>query len=249
MPVTNMAITPPMRKPVLNMQGMATSRQRTPGADHPSAGGKLAIAMNITDRDGNKIEKFDINHEKLMHLIIVSRDLSEFYHLHPDYEGEGVFRQEAVLPSGGEYRLFADFKPTGGEQATLSGSVHVSGDEPGNPLVPDTELTEEVDGTTVSLSLSTMKAGEASELTFSFADAGTNKPVKDLEPYLGAIGHVVIVGEGAEHYLHVHAENGNGSGPDAVFATTFPEPGTYRIWGQFQRNGKTFIAPFTVKVE
>lgn len=217
----------------------------------PGVGEAFEIRIDMKDGDGHPIDKFDLSHEKLMHLIVVSEDLSQFHHLHPDYDGNSGFRQEAVLQKGGEYRLFADYKPAGESPATAMGSVHVAGAGMATPIEPDADIAKakQVNGLNVSLEISTLTAGQEARMTFTFEDGATGAGVTDLEPYLGAIGHVVIVGEGAEEYLHVHAENDNGSGPEAMFATTFPKAGLYRIWGQFQRNGEPFTISYTVKVE
>lgn len=218
---------------------------------HPNVGEAFEIRIEMKDGEGRSIDKFDISHEKLMHLIVVSEDLSQFHHLHPDYDGKSGFRQEAVLQKGGAYRLFADYKPAGASSVTAMGSVHVAGVGRAAPMESDTDITKEkqVNGLNVSLDISTLKAGQEARMTFIFKDAATGANVTDLEPYLGAIGHVVIVGEGAEEYLHVHAESDNGSGPEAMFATIFPKAGLYKIWGQFQRNGEPFTIAYTVKAE
>jgi hypothetical protein len=217
--------------------------------EQPKAGDPFTIKMNMKDSEGRAIEEFDESHEKLMHLIVVSEDLSQFLHLHPTYDGTSGFSQEAVLPEGGEYRLFADYKPAGEEQRSAMGSIRLEGESETDSLVPDKERTKAVNGINVTLAFSSLKAGEESELAFTFEDAANGKAVTDLEPYLGAIGHVVVIGEGAEPYLHVHVENDGGSGPEARFATSFPKPGLYRIWGQFQRNGEPFTVAYTVKAE
>lgn len=38
------------------------------------------------------------------------------------------------------------------------------------------------------------------------------------------------------------------TGPNAKFMTSFPKSGLYKIWGQFQQNGKVFTVPFTINV-
>ncbi|HZG74860.1 MAG TPA: hypothetical protein VEZ72_03290, partial [Paenibacillus sp.] len=73
--------------------------------------------------------------------------------------------------------------------------------------------------------------------------------IADLEPYLGAIGHVVVLSEDGERYVHVHAEADQGSGPDAMFETTFQKAGLYKIWGQFQHRGDVFTVSYVVEVQ
>ncbi len=79
------------------------------------------------------------------------------------------------------------------------------------------------------------------------------KSVDDLQPYLGAYGHLVAVRASDLAYLHVHpmGEPGDGStnpGPDIVFHTTFPSAGAYRLFLDFQHGDVVRTAAFTVNV-
>jgi hypothetical protein len=116
------------------------------------------------------------------------------------------------------------------------------------PVVPDPKLDTIVEGKRVKLSIDRLVAKKELTLTFSIADSATDQPVTELEPYLGSIGHVVILTEDGERYVHVHALDGQATGPDAIFETTFPKSGVYKIWGQFQRDGRVFTASFVVHV-
>ncbi|MCZ8522829.1 MULTISPECIES: hypothetical protein [Paenibacillus] len=217
--------------------------------EQPQAGQDTQVSMEVRDAKGEPVEKFDTNHEKLMHLIVVSKDLSYFDHLHPAYEGKGRFDITTKLPAGGEYKLFADYVPAGGSATTGSEWVKAEGTAPAaRPLEPDSQLTRTVEGKEVTLTTGTLAAGQEVMLTFHLSDAETKQPIRNLEPYLGAVGHVVILDAAAEQYLHVHPVDEKATGPEAQFMTTFPKSGTYKIWGQFQQSGRTFIVPFTVKV-
>lgn len=216
----------------------------------PKQGEETRIELLLKDENGKPIEKYDLNHEKLMHLILVSNDLNEFNHIHPEYVGDGKFVVETAFADSGSHMLYADFIPTGSSQKTATSTVMVKGEKSAaKKLTKDAELTKTVETIEASLAISTLKAGEESELTFTLRDAKSKEEITDLEPYLGAIGHVVILSGDLKRYLHVHPTSEIGSGPNADFATTFPEPGLYKIWGQFQRGGETFIIPFTVEVE
>ena len=79
-----------------------------------------------------------------------------------------------------------------------------------------------------------------SELTLSVSQDG--QPVTDLQPYLGAYGHLVALREGDLAYLHVHPDGapGDGStepGPDVVFDAAVPSDGGYRLFLDFQHDG------------
>ena len=60
------------------------------------------------------------------------------------------------------------------------------------------------------------------------------------EPYLGAGGHLVALREGDMAFLHVHP-----IGDDPRFEVDFPTPGRYRLFLQFQHEGRVHTAAFT----
>jgi len=214
----------------------------------PEAGQRTTLELRISREDGSVVTAYDVSHEKLMHLIAVSEDLSFFAHLHPELEDDGRFTVEAEFPKGGRYKLFADFVPTGAWPVTIGQWIDVAGDVRDETPPADEELVKTVDGKEVALDISPFAAQTDAALTFTIRDAATGEPIADLEPYLGAVGHVVIVSEDAESYLHVHPDDASGSGPEAAFHTSFPSGGTYRIWGQFQHEGNVFTVPYTVNV-
>ncbi|QRG70813.1 hypothetical protein JNE38_27710 [Brevibacillus choshinensis] len=212
---------------------------------------KTEIKVRISDKDGSPVNDFEVNHEKLMHLIVVSEDLSSFSHIHPEFKGEGTFTVPTTFLNGGKYKMFADFKPAGGSGTTLSEWVHVEGEaaQPSAAIAPDAKLVKEVGDKEIELSLSGTKANEEVTLSYDIRDAKTKEGIQNLEPYLGAVGHVVILSQDAEQYLHVHPLDEKATGPKAEFATTFPHSGIYKIWGQFQHKGEVFTVPFVVEIK
>ncbi|NOU92096.1 hypothetical protein GC093_02450 [Paenibacillus sp. LMG 31456] len=208
------------------------------------------ITIQVTAEDGTPVKQFKENHEKLMHLIVVSQDLSFFNHIHPDYQGNGKFTVKTRFPSGSKYKVIADFIPDGGSNQTKSEWLQVKGQEAAiAEVLPDLNRIKQIGDKEVELKLSGTKAKEEVTLTFNIRDAATKKGINNLQPYLGAVGHVVILSKDAEQYLHVHPVDEKASGPDAKFATTFPQSGIYKIWGQFQHEGKVFTVPFVVDVK
>ncbi|NQX60018.1 hypothetical protein [Paenibacillus qinlingensis] len=181
------------------------------------------IKIKIQDKDGKSIDKFDTVHEKQMHFIIVSKDLSFFNHIHPDYEGNGEFTITTQFPTSDEFKMIADITPTGMGAMSKSQWITVQGEQSAQKSIdPDTSLTKLVDGKEVTLSIDHLMAGTELNLNFNIKDSQSKQPVKDLQPYLGAVGHVVILTQDAENYLHVHPTDEKASGPDAKFMTTFP---------------------------
>ena len=104
----------------------------------------------------------------------------------------------------------------------------------------------EVDGYEVSLER-TAATHEETVLTATVSRDGL--PVSDLEPYLGAYGHLVSLRDGDLGYLHVHPEEDGGPGPEVGSTPTFPSAGRYRLFLDFQHAGVVHTAAFTVTVD
>jgi hypothetical protein len=196
----------------------------------------------VTGPDGEPVTDYQVRHEKQLHLIVVSRDLREFQHLHPVRGGDGVWSVRLRLPEAGAYRAFADFAPVGGPELTLGTDLLVAGDYAPREL-PAAGRAAEVDGYTVTLD-GELVPGRASTLTLTVGKDGD--PVTDLQPYLGAYGHLVALRADDLAYLHVHAEDGVASGPGLAFSVEAPSRGAYRLFLDFQHEGTVRTADFTV---
>jgi hypothetical protein len=85
-------------------------------------------------------------------------------------------------------------------------------------------------------------------LRFHLSDAATSLPASDLEPYLGAAGHLLAVNPDLTAAMHAHQEGVVTSGPLVTFTTVFPAPGRYKMWAQFQRRGVVVTAAFVIEV-
>jgi hypothetical protein len=210
-------------------------------------------SFSIRDSAGEVVKDFAITHTKLMHVIVARQDLAYFQHLHPEFNKEtGVFTvKDLMFPDDGVYRIFADFVPSNTKiPTTISEDVSVGVGEKYKPEAFGSEEKVKVfNGVKVSLmNHGVFKTGEESMLRFSLSQDG--KPVIDLETYLGALGHSIILREGSLDFIHAHpmgnmntTQNGN-----INFMVDFPETGRYKIFTQFQRNEKVFTTDFVVSV-
>ena len=202
-------------------------------------GERAELSFRVMGEDGRPVRDYEVEHERRMHLIVASRDLNGFFHLHPELDDDGAWRTEVNLPASGDWRVFADFKHDG-ENLTLAGDVTVAGDAAPRPLpAPATSATTPT-GYEVALHGHAPTAGSESELSFEVTRDG--RPV-DVEPYLGANGHLVALRKDDLAYLHVHPE-----GAGVRFATEFPSAGTYRLFLQFKHRGRVHTAAFTQRV-
>ncbi len=214
-----------------------------------AAGTAVPVRFEILGPDGSTVREYRRTHEKAMHLIVVRRDLSRFQHLHPELSADGMWESPVSLDSAGVYRVFADFAPAAlSETVTLGADLFVPGDLQPEEL-PEPASTWAGQGYSVALAGSP-RAGDPTELTFTVSRAGA--PVSDLEPYLGAFGHLVSLRPGDLAYLHTHpsedAAAGAQGGPDIRFATTFPTAGRYRLYLNIAHAGTVRTAEFTVDV-
>jgi hypothetical protein len=198
------------------------------------AGVREDLAFRVADDHGATVRDFDVEHTKKLHLIAVRRDLTGFQHLHPSQAADGSWRTPLTLREPGAYRLFADFTPRGGQATTLASDVLVAGDFAPRPL-PAPARRVSVDGYDVALD-----ASGGRDATLRFAISRDGAPVT-TEPYLGASGHLVALREGDLAYLHVHPH----AGDDVAFGAEFPSAGRYRLFLQFQHEGRVHTAAFT----
>jgi hypothetical protein len=197
------------------------------------------LRFRVLDDAGTAVTRFDVAHEKRLHLVVVGRNLVDYAHLHPTMAEDGTWSVELPALPAGSYRAFADFRPTGAEALTLGVDLTVTGAttaaEPPPPSrragVGEYEVT--VDGDA--------RPGE-SELAFTVTRDG--EAVR-TDPYLGAAGHLVAIRDGDLAYLHVHPVDGEGH--EVRFAAEFPSPGTYRLFLDFAHDGQVHTAAFTVE--
>lgn len=227
----------------------ATPRKLIVATDptEPQAGSATKLVLQIQDDDGTPIKSFDLLHENLVHLIVVREGLDEFAHLHPEVDASGMITIEYAFPKSGKYRLFADHQPQGKSPGLAAGELVVAGDdERAAALVPN--ASNEVAVGEIMAHVAIKPGDQETSVRFHMVDAD-GKPVSDLQPYLGAMGHLVIISADSREYVHAHPLSEAKTAPDGAveFAAHFPKPGIYKAWGQFQRDGSVFTVPFVLE--
>jgi hypothetical protein len=204
-----------------------------------------ALAFRVVDASGAPEREYDLLHERELHAIVASRDLSAFQHVHPELGADGTWRAELAPLEPGPHRLFADFSSEG-RRLVLGVDLTVPGDVRPRPL-PEPLPSATADGYDVALRAPGARAGAPALLSFAISRDGA--PVTP-DPYLGALGHLVVLREGDLGYLHTHPEETASSAPGQVrFETTFPSAGRYRAFLQFSHAGAVHTAAFTIEVE
>lgn len=223
----------------------------TPLASPILPGEPTTLRFAITDPKGKPVRKLEVVHEKILHLLITSSDLSWFAHEHPEQNANGELELRMTFPAPGRYTLFNDFTPPRVGMQVVPVELTVEGTPPAAvPLVVDDRQAKTVDGFTARLAADApLVAGQNLGLVVSLARDGA--PVTDLEPFLGAMGHLIIVSADREHFVHSHPLEHRGRrdrGPDVRFQCRFPTGGTYKAWAQFQHAGNVLTVPFTLDV-
>ncbi|MGA2136334.1 MAG: heavy metal-binding domain-containing protein [Bryobacteraceae bacterium] len=212
------------------------------------SGSPVTLQFRITDpQSGAPVKQFEIVHEELFHLFIVSQDMQYFAHMHPEFGADAVFRLPTTLPNPGTYRLLADFYPTGGTPQlaplTITTAGYTTSLEAAIPRL-DPDLTpKHAENVTAELKLDPAQpiAGKKTMLFVHLT------PAEGLEPYIGAWAHLLAVSNDLVDTIHDHPFIANG-GPDMQFNIFFPREANYKVWIQFQRKGIVNTVAFVVPV-
>ena len=192
------------------------------------------LTFRVVDANGETLRDFETEQARRMHLVVVRRDLRRFQHLHPTQDASGAWTTALTLPDAGVYHAFADFQ-TDGERRTLGVDLFAGGRfEPLALPAPSNFAT--TDGYDVAL------RDDGGTLRFTVGRGGT--PLTDLQPYLGARGHLVVLRAGDLAYAHVHPVKQD----ELTFATDDLQPGRYRLFLQFRHADRIHTAAFTKAV-
>jgi len=227
---------------------------------------------------GEQIRKFEVVHERQYHLFVISQDMEYFQHIHPEEMPDGTWTIDVTLPKAGYYKVLSDFMPTGGASQFIARPLVTSGyagdlAADSAHLIPDTVPMKTVDDITATVDYdpATFQTGLYGHLNFHLTDKNTGRPVTDLQTYLGAFGHTLIMSEDMVDYVHSHPldilakpDDDGGppvflippgadleklrGGPDVTFEGLMPKPGRYRAWTQFRRHDKIYTFAFTFEV-
>jgi hypothetical protein len=213
---------------------------------------------------GNEVTDYSLVMEKLMHLVIVDSQLQYFTHIHPIHNNS-EFTVTTQFPHEGIYHLYSNFLPTNATEQQFAFSVVVGNGKSstGAATSSSISLATTVENYKITLSAPAATGFHAKDmsngaqlLNFHFTNAATGEAITNLAPYLGAFGHMVMINQETYRYLHVHpilSDTGDFGGPDVQFLPVSLydkiEPGTYRVFLQFNVSSKLLVADFTIKVD
>lgn len=226
-------------------------------------GEELGLSFSVFDAsNAAPVTDFNLLHEKELHLIIVDEDLVTFSHLHPE-RNKNIFAINTTFVKDGNYRVYADFEPSGGSEQQFAFRLKVGESTESIVELNNNEVEKTIDKYLVKLIegkvLNTFEISAGTErIVFEIQNTESGQPVTTLKPYLGAFGHLVMINTKTFQYIHVHpietpATFGPNGGPSVSFVPMGLYepiiPGTYRIFAEFNPDNSLIMAPFTVTVE
>src|SRR5579862_4426710 len=90
---------------------------------------QLQFAIHDPYKD-RQVTSFQVVHEKLFHMFVISQDMQFFLHDHPVYQPDGSFEYNIAFPKPGLYRILSDFYPDGATPQLIAKSLIVPGPAP-----------------------------------------------------------------------------------------------------------------------
>jgi YHS domain-containing protein len=237
---------------------------------NPTAGKPVELAFTIRYAKSKAlVREYELIHERLFHLLLVSDDLSRFEHQHPSRGADGIFRKTWTFPRPGRYTLYADFTPADGDNQVKPLPLVVGGGpEKTVALTAESKLVKQVGDYRVELQLrpGLIRMEKPVVLTYTIRDRA-GRPMRDMQPFIGAPGHLIAISQDREQVIHTHAIHGSADkpaesgavhvtpamstekGPAFSFKLTTPTAGLYRVWAQFMHRNRVLTVPWTLDVQ
>lgn len=216
----------------------------------------VSLKLAINNQTGSTVKDFDTVHEKKLHLIVVRKDRLNFQHVHPQYDQtNGVFTLDSfTFPADGEYRIYADFTPSNGQknaagrkpEATPYQDVVVGNISNYTPTALGADkLASSTNGLDTKITFSTFLAKKENVVSVDITKDG--QTYKNLQTYLGASGHMVVLGPNLE-YIHAHPRANDRQNGQVAFDVSFPEVGRYKLYLQTQAGNIVNTTDYTLTV-
>ena len=249
------------------------SVEEQPAQPQPSQ--PFTITYTLKDGQGAAVEEpgLRLTHDRLMHLIVVSQDLKHFQHIHPLPEGGGRYSAASAVPEAGKYLLFNEFVTAAGVTQVERDLLDTTGSAPDSQaqLTPDLGKKQRVGELEVVMASTSPRVRRRLPVSFTLDVTRDGSPVTELEPYLAAPCHIVIISADTRQFAHTHGDVPGGPmsgdmsdmdmsqmssmpvpdhfGPRLQFTHTFMQQGVYRVWLQFGYKGQVQTVAYNVQVD
>ena len=223
-----------------------------------TAGKPQSVTLTLTDvKTGAPIgpDQLALAHTKKLHLLIIDESLTDYQHIHPVAGAKlGDWTFSFTPKFARTYRVWADTTRADGDQEYVFSDM-VAGSEKAPAPHAKTVTTAEMGGLKFALSFAgSIKAGEGVMGNVAIVDAKSGQPFTQLQPIMGAFGHVVAFSRDWSSIEHVHPQGtepkseNERSGPVVGFHMEPKNSGVMKIFVQIMANGREVIVPFSVTV-
>lgn len=172
----------------------------------------VPLSMNffVNQKPGNvpvTPNQLQVEHEKLMHVIGVRSDMNGFFHIHPQPSSgnTSIFTVNHTFDKPGLYKIWSEIKKEGVNYSFGHPEVNVSGS--GIKEEKKVSFSRNVTAGNYQVSLKTSDSVvKGKEVSLSLdVHSSTGKEV-DVENYLGAQMHLVLIKDDLKQFIHAHPE-------------------------------------------
>ena len=209
------------------------------------AGLRGEVGFVIESFEGKPQTEFLEEQTKQLHLYVVRDDDEVFRHLHPSMAEDGAWAAPVTLPTGGDYRVVAEFvaedEGGNGDHIILGTTRTVRG--PADAVADEPDPTVQVEVEAVPT------IGPNGRLDLVVRDA-EDRPVR-LDTYLGTWAHVTGFQRESGAMLHLHplsAPEVTEDGSRLTFHSEVEESGDYRLFVQVRIDGFLHTVPVGMTV-
>ena len=238
----------------------------------------VVLTFTLRDYEGHPVQDLVLDHNRIIHVIVASKDFSVFSHIHVDDFGPvtpemldtAAFPVHYTFPGSGQYMVSVDFMERG---YAFANQFYLNVGPTSVMTAPTTETfsrQEHIDGFDVTLTTSPVRLTAGAPATLDYHMERDGKPLTEMNPYLAVPMHISIIRDDLMGFVHthgllpvslvgkllgesIHASHlflPNKFGPDVeAINVAFPSAGTYHIFGEFSVAGKVVVTQFSVRVE
>ena len=224
------------------------------GASKAVAGQPMELAFLLKDRASGKplcADDIAVTHTKKLHTMVVDYSLNDYHHLHPVYNKDtGLFHVRFTPNASQTYHVWHDFTRVTANTPTQLRNEIAGGQAFTIPPVITHRLQSDNGDVHAEISLDhPLQSGKSSMATITLRDHN-GTVLKDLEPIMGAYGHLAGFSKDGQHFIHCHPlgiEPTNESDKNKGFLQFHVTPehaGATKFFLQIRQNGREITLPF-----
>ncbi|KYC39849.1 hypothetical protein WA1_28175 [Scytonema hofmannii PCC 7110] len=238
------------------------------------------IILSLKDDEGKAIQGILPEHERLLHIFIVSENFQFFSHIHIEDFGlitlkmleEAKFPIRYSFPQPGKYLVAVNFT-VNHQHFFKQAFLKVTGQHSSLNLEKDNSFEEDkIPNYQINFSHFPNLIQAQKEVTLDYFINKNGKKVTDIVPYLDAPMHITAISSDLQNIIHTHAHDKSAKslhmghnaslhdrthnseamvdkfGPNLEASVTFPDRGTYHVFGEMRHQEKIVVVESLVEV-